>query len=80
MQVAEDRTFTRDGADVYVVSEISFTQVRTKLLSILRFCLSYFTFTCKKVPYLALTHAISKILFVFRSVIALIYHDSCKIL
>lgn len=26
LKVAEDRTFTRDGADVYVVSEISFTQ------------------------------------------------------
>ncbi|XP_048130667.1 chaperone protein dnaJ 1, mitochondrial isoform X4 [Rhodamnia argentea] len=26
LKMAEDRTFTRDGADVYVVSEISFTQ------------------------------------------------------
>lgn len=78
MQVAEDRTFTRDGADVYVVSEISFTQVRTKLLSMLCFCLSFST--CKMFPYLALAHAIYEILLVFQFVIALINHDGCKIL
>lgn len=31
-QVAEDPVFTRDGADIYVNSNISFTQVRTKSL------------------------------------------------
>ena len=32
MQVADDPVFVREGADVYVDANISFTQVRTEIL------------------------------------------------
>jgi len=36
--VAEDSIFTRNGADIYVESNISFTQVRTRYVLRFHYC------------------------------------------